>query len=332
VGSSADGQVCYIHGSPPDKLPSPTNTNYEDPAKNYAESVQIMLDAGQEVAQFDALVATYFEDTFVANEDGTMMMRGDPSDVGPPYRNVIGIPGGMGGLLFPRIEQANLHCMELREGSGVRDLVDEGIVYIYDSIKFPFYRGEQYHMFHPNLVLERDLPAYYMTDAKQLVQERGWIEPTCSEQEDGSFTTNIEVVAAKCSAGFDGASAPATHTPNCPGGAGGGGGGATTTTTTTTSTSTTTTTISTTNTTTTTTHLSSTTTETADANDDSANWRDATEPVRGGKVATALLVLCMLGLVVGAGFWLRGNTAGTGNLEFEFDQGEDDDALELSEA
>jgi hypothetical protein len=66
--------------------------------------------------------------------------------------------------------------------------------------------------------------------------------------------------------------------------------------------------------------------------DDSANWRDAAGSVHGAKVATALLVLSILGFVVGGGIWLRGNAAGTGNLPFDIGQGEDDEVLVLSEA
>jgi hypothetical protein len=71
--------------------------------------------------------------------------RGDPGDTGPDYRNMIGIPGGVGGPLYASVVAHNVNNMTLLEG-GVNgpgaDSIDEGVVYVYDSIAFPFYRGE----------------------------------------------------------------------------------------------------------------------------------------------------------------------------------------------
>ena len=103
-GTGPAGQVCY-HGGP-------AGTEYENMA--YAEAVQVMLDEGKESEQFDALVKKYFEDTF-HNVNG-VWTRGDPGDRGAPYRNVIGIPGGVKGPLYAALVKHNLHSMPLIEG------------------------------------------------------------------------------------------------------------------------------------------------------------------------------------------------------------------------
>jgi hypothetical protein len=165
----------------------------------YAEAVQVMLDDGKEAAQFAALVKKYFEDTF-HNVNG-VWTRGDPGDGGPPYRNVIGIPYGVKGVLYPALVKANINKMRLidaHNAGGTADSIDEGVVYVYCSIEFPFYRGEQYHMFHKNVVLRRTVPDEYLVDASQAAKARGWDKKTCSET--SVHTTNVEVVAEECSA------------------------------------------------------------------------------------------------------------------------------------
>ena len=80
------------------------------------------------------------------------MLRTDPADRGAPYRNVIGIPGGVDGKLFSRIGEHNLHAMPLVEGGdegGRGDTVDNYQVYIYDSSVYHFYRAEAYHQVSP---------------------------------------------------------------------------------------------------------------------------------------------------------------------------------------
>ena len=79
-------------------LMPPSGTIYEE--MWYAEATQVMLDTGKELAQFEAMIKTYFEDTFTKielNDGSTVMQRGDARDSGQAYRNVIGIPGGVEG-------------------------------------------------------------------------------------------------------------------------------------------------------------------------------------------------------------------------------------------
>ena len=63
------------------------------------------------------------------------MIRGDPQDRGPDYRNVIGIPAGLGGPLGAVVDSANIFAMPLLQGGGAdgnpaqSDNADEGVVY-----------------------------------------------------------------------------------------------------------------------------------------------------------------------------------------------------------
>lgn len=52
-GAGPNNQVCYVHGEDSSQA-SPPGTVYED--MGYAEAVQVMLDAGKELAQFEALI------------------------------------------------------------------------------------------------------------------------------------------------------------------------------------------------------------------------------------------------------------------------------------
>lgn len=151
---------------------------------------------------------SYFRDTFkqVTLSDGTVLMqRGDPLDQGAAYRNVLGIPGGIKGPLYASVVKYNIHGMRLIEGGlgsngPMDDTIDEGVVYIYCSILNPFYRAEQFHMFHPNVVLKRDLPPEYQFTAQAAAVDRGWINKTCAEVSSGTRQTNVETISPDCSA------------------------------------------------------------------------------------------------------------------------------------
>lgn len=70
-----------------------------------------------------------------------------------PFRNVMGLPGGMMSPLYPAVEAANLGRMQLVAGGaneiipGDRKPLEKQIVYIYDSQQFPFKPAEVYHQF-----------------------------------------------------------------------------------------------------------------------------------------------------------------------------------------
>ena len=170
--TSPEGLVCY-HGGPSGSL-------YED--LGHAEAVQVQLDRGQERAQFIALLDQYFR-SFRRTDSG--MERLDPQDSGPPYRNMIGIPGGTAGKFFALVQERNVNAMPLVEGGedgGRGDDEDEYQVYIYDSLQYHFYRAEAYHQFHPNTVLRRPVPSSYTSTLKDVQAQLGRIDPTgCPE-------------------------------------------------------------------------------------------------------------------------------------------------------
>merc|ERR1712216_82307 len=100
-------------------------------------------------------------------------------DAGKEYRNVIGLPGGMGNKeLWPLFEAANTHRMPLLQGTGGNkdDTEDEYVVYVYDSNSFPFFRGEASHQFHTNDVIKREVPSSYTGDLKQKQKEIGRLD------------------------------------------------------------------------------------------------------------------------------------------------------------
>ena len=78
-----------------------------------------------------------------------------------------------------------------------KDTKDQGVIYVYDTEAYPFYRGEQYHMFHANVVLRRDVPKEYLLNAAKAAAERGWTAPTCRETK-GDRVSNIEVLDTLC--------------------------------------------------------------------------------------------------------------------------------------
>jgi hypothetical protein len=94
-------------------------------------------------------------------------------DAGPEYRNAVGIPGGNGSILYPKLVAAAAAVgmpLQWGEGGPASDQQDEYVVWVYDSLTFPFFKGEEYHQFHLNTVLGRYVPPSY-TDTLKAVQE-----------------------------------------------------------------------------------------------------------------------------------------------------------------
>jgi peptide methionine sulfoxide reductase MsrA len=174
---SPDGRVCYYYG--------PRPTQYE--GLGHAEVVQVVLDGKEdEVAksQFRKFAQTYFSQ-FKKTKAG--MIRQDPQDAGPGYRNVVGLPGGIHSPLFPVLEEANANGMKLLAGEGNEwssgmpkedDLIDT--VWVVDSEKLPFNKAEMYHQFHNGL--GKAFPKQYTRDLKKRMVEMGKVGETgCPE-------------------------------------------------------------------------------------------------------------------------------------------------------
>ena len=76
--------------------------------------------------------------------------RVDPMDIGPEYRNLIGLPGGVNHPAYAGIDQiATQSGFKLEVGKGNDpDTLRKQIVYVYDTTTFPFYQAEVYHQYH----------------------------------------------------------------------------------------------------------------------------------------------------------------------------------------
>ena len=116
------------------------------------------------------------------------MIRQDPQDAGPGYRNVVGIPGGSNSPLFKILQEANVNNMELREGAGGEWKADGSpteddllnVVFVLDSDKLPFYQAEQYHQYHNGL--GKKFPEKYTKEMKQAAMAAGTVRETgCPE-------------------------------------------------------------------------------------------------------------------------------------------------------
>jgi peptide methionine sulfoxide reductase MsrA len=174
-----DGKVCYYYG--------PGNSVYEK--LGHAEVVQLELsdDASSEFAAF----ADKYFNQFVKTPFG--MMRQDPQDAGPGYRNVIGLPGGVNSPLFKILQEHNKDGMQLREGDGNSspDGAVEGdrfnTVWVLDSGRLPFHRAEAYHQFHNGI--GKPFGPEYKVQQRQAAEKAGRIGDTgCPE---GSFFFGI---------------------------------------------------------------------------------------------------------------------------------------------
>ena len=168
------GTACY-HGNP--------GTDYG--RLGHAEAVSVVLDPPNASAQLSELAHAYFEHGFATVAcigdslgciDGTRRQRLDPQDAGPMYRNVIGLPGGLENTTWmPLIEAANRHRMPLLRGRGgpAHDHEGEFVVYVYDSLAHPFFRGEGHHQFHTNDVIGRYVPPSYTRTLKDVQTRLG---------------------------------------------------------------------------------------------------------------------------------------------------------------
>lgn len=176
VSTSPDGRVCYYYAR--------DSSVYE--GLGHAEVVQVELDPNErQAAQFRAFAQTYFKQ-FRRTPFG--MIRQDPQDAGPGYRNVVGIPGGTSSPLFKILEEENVNGMRLVAGAGGdfdargKPLEDDEIntVWVLDSTVLPFNRAEKWHQFHSGL--GHPFPKSYTQELKQQVAKTGKIDPTgCPE-------------------------------------------------------------------------------------------------------------------------------------------------------
>lgn len=130
-GADRDGSVCYHN-----------NLNIADYGKlGHGEVVGLELPSDKIV---DA-TKLYFSQFNPTTKD-----RIDPMDLGPEYRSLMGLPGGISHPLYPSIMKVATDAgFKLKAGKGSDpDTLGKQVVYVYDTTKFPFYQAEIYHQFH----------------------------------------------------------------------------------------------------------------------------------------------------------------------------------------
>jgi len=76
--------------------------------------------------------------------------RTDKGDRGPEYRSVLGIPNGFANAAYSILDAtAKSHGLTLSIGEGNdADTLGKHVVYVMDSLKFPFHQAEVYHQYH----------------------------------------------------------------------------------------------------------------------------------------------------------------------------------------
>ena len=159
-GTDENGKVCYHNWwqiADYDRL-------------GHAEAVRVEVPVSQMKA-----FATLFFSLFVRGD------RVDVQDVGPEYRSVIGLPGGMNSPFMDTIREANHLGLSLSPGEGSDpDTLGQRNIWVYDSDQFPFHQGEVYHQFHDDMMEKYDA-AYH--DLKRVLLATGKIQGTaCPER------------------------------------------------------------------------------------------------------------------------------------------------------
>jgi len=164
-----DGSVCYHQ---PD-----LSSDYS--LLGHTEVVQVALDGPSKKDQFRALVREYFRG-FTGPKGARQRL--DPGDQGSQYRSCIGMPGGAGSELYGIVVEENRpYEMDLETGIGEEpDVFNK--VWIYDSDRLPFFRGEQYHQFHKDFHPGGDYGGWYRGCVRAAQIRMGRIPPSsCHE-------------------------------------------------------------------------------------------------------------------------------------------------------
>jgi len=142
IQTGPEGQVCYHNrqGAP----------DYGKMGHAEVVSVSVPKQAVKPFLQF------YFD-----SASRSPFGRNDPQDIGPEYRSVIGMPGGISSPIMAEAESASNGRVKLIRGLGADgDTLLKREVYVYDTDSFPFYQAELYHQFHDDM-LERYQPEYH---------------------------------------------------------------------------------------------------------------------------------------------------------------------------
>jgi len=94
-------------------------------------------------------------------------------DVGPEYRNLVGIPGGINNIMAKQMVEtsiANGDKLNFAKGNG-DDSDYRALAWIMDTKQYPFYIAEQYHQFHDGFNFGENYPNSYNSLASKLGKE-----------------------------------------------------------------------------------------------------------------------------------------------------------------
>jgi len=97
-------------------------------------------------------------------------------DVGSPYRNLIGIPGGSDSNspyykeVIKALNSMKNKNIQFVDGKGYDNDV-KGVSFVMDTAGFPFVVGEKYHQFHDGFMKGEDYPDSYNNIVKTLIQK-----------------------------------------------------------------------------------------------------------------------------------------------------------------
>lgn len=173
-GANVSALVGYAGGSPADRVCYHHRGSQSDVYSHlgHAEAVAVELrgNADEQQQQLSELARDFF------GSFGGDLQRPDPMDHGSEYRNVVGIPGGVSGALYPTFAAQNSRRMVLQGGAGGESDI-RGTVWVMDTADFGFFRGEQYHQFHSNFFGE-GYGSSYLHDLRRLQIDLGKIPPT----------------------------------------------------------------------------------------------------------------------------------------------------------
>jgi peptide methionine sulfoxide reductase MsrA len=144
TAGSVNGKVCYHNAM-----------QVADYGKlGHAEAVGMRIPP----SQFGLIAEEYCK---LFSKDG---LRPDQlGDRGTEYRNVVGVPGGVNSPYAKELVAASVKQgdkLDFAAGKG-DDADRRGLVWIYDTAKYPFYLGEVYHQFHDGFAFGEDYPKVY---------------------------------------------------------------------------------------------------------------------------------------------------------------------------
>lgn len=154
TAGAKNGKVCYHNAAQISDYGS----------LGHAEVVQVTIPS----SQFTNFVTEYCK---LFNAQG---YRPDQfQDVGPEYRNLVGIPGGVDGPYAKLLVEASQKAgdkLDFARGKG-NDPDRRALVFVMDTAEFPFFVAEQYHQFHDGFAWGENYPNSYNDLANTLAKE-----------------------------------------------------------------------------------------------------------------------------------------------------------------